>query len=111
MGRLCFRTAQDFGVRTDFFRCGMACFLPSLSLRSFSEGGPGTNFIELYAFRACLTGAARQGTSLIGAANLSQVTNLVVGTGAVVSRRSEAESGVAPKALTEAQHASGVQRF
>ena len=35
---------------------------------------PGTNFIEHYACR---------GTSLIGAANLSPVTNLVAGTGAV----------------------------
>ena|SRR4030043_347353 len=35
---------------------------------------PGTNFIEHYACR---------GTSLIGAANLSPVTKLVVGTGAV----------------------------
>ena len=34
----------------------------------------GTNFIELYEFR---------GTSLIGAANLSPVTKLVAGTGAV----------------------------
>jgi hypothetical protein len=41
----------------------MAHFLPS-----------GTNFIEHYACR---------GTSLIGAANLSPVTNLVAGTGAV----------------------------
>jgi hypothetical protein len=35
---------------------------------------PGTNFIEHYACR---------GTSMIGAANLSPVTNLMVGTGAV----------------------------
>jgi hypothetical protein len=29
MGRLCFRTDQDFGVKTKLSRCGMAHFLPS----------------------------------------------------------------------------------
>ena len=45
--------------------------------------------------------ARNGGTSLIGAANLSPVTNLVAGTGAVVSRRSEAESGVAVQAISK----------
>jgi hypothetical protein len=44
------------------------------ALRSLGEGGPGTNFIEHYACR---------GTRLIGAANLSPITKLVVCTGAV----------------------------
>ena len=51
-----------------------AHFLPSFSLRSLGEGGHGTNFNEHYVCR---------GTRLIGAANLSPVTKLVAGTGAV----------------------------
>jgi hypothetical protein len=38
---------------------------------------------------------------LIGATNLSPVTKLVAGTGAVLSRRSEAESGVAVQVVSE----------
>ena len=54
-----------FSLARKLSRCkeGMAHFLPS-----------GTNFIEHYECR---------GTKLIGAANLSPVTKLVVGTGAV----------------------------
>jgi len=44
------------------------------ALRSLGEGGHGTNFNEHYVCR---------GTRLIGAANLSPVTKLVAGTGAV----------------------------
>ena len=47
------------------------------------------------------------GTSLIGAANLSPVTNLVEGTGAVVSRRSEAESGVAVQTISKPENCQG----
>ena len=53
---------------------GYGALFAVFALRSFSEGGPGTNFIEHYACR---------GTSLIGAANLSPVTKLVTGTGAM----------------------------
>jgi len=59
---------------------------------------PGTNFIEHYACR---------GTKLIGAANLSLVTKLVAGTGAVLSRRSEAESGVAVQTVSEPEICPG----
>jgi len=71
-------------------------------LRSFSkggsEGGPGTNFIEHYSCH---------GTSLIGAANLSPVTKFIGGTGAVLSRRSEAESGVAVQTISKAEISHG----
>ena len=46
----------------------------SCEVRSFSEGGPGTNFSEHYACR---------GTRMIEAANLSPVTKLEAGVGAV----------------------------
>jgi hypothetical protein len=58
----------------------------------------GTNFIEHYECR---------GTRLIGATNLSPVTKLMAGTGAVVSRRSEAESGVAVQTVTEPEICHG----
>jgi hypothetical protein len=62
---------------------------------------PGTKLIEHYACR---------GTILIGAANLYPVTNLVAGTGAVLSRRSEAESGVAVQIVSEPEiyHGAGI---
>jgi hypothetical protein len=62
--------------RSEGSRCkeGMAHFLPSFGHRSLGDGGPDTNFIEHYACR---------GSSLIGAENLSLVTELVAGTGAV----------------------------
>jgi hypothetical protein len=44
------------------------------ALRSLGEVGPGTNFIECWR---------DSGTNLIGAANLSPVTKLGAGTGAV----------------------------
>ena len=57
-----------------------------------------------YNFYACWRD---RGTSLIGAANLSPVTKLVAGTGAVVSRRSEAESGVAVQIVSEPEISHG----
>jgi hypothetical protein len=53
--------------------------------------GTGTNFTEHYVGRVTIPIAI----GMIGAANLSPVTKLVALTGAVLSRRSEAESGVA----------------
>jgi len=53
---------------------GYGALFAVFALHSFSEGGPGTNFAEHYVCR---------GTKLIGDANLSPVTNLVAGTGAV----------------------------
>ena len=53
---------------------------------------PGTNFKEHYACRD---------TSLIGAGILSRYRIFIGGTGAVVSRRSEAESGVAVQFVSE----------
>jgi len=53
---------------------GYGALFAVFALHSFSEGGPGTNYSEHYACRV---------TRLIGAANLSPVTNLVAGTGAV----------------------------
>jgi hypothetical protein len=61
MGRLCYPTQHPGRVQVQGGYGTRFC-------------RPGTNFIEHYACR---------GTSLIGAANLSPVTNLVAGTGAV----------------------------
>ena len=47
------------------------------------------------------------GTILFEAANLSPVIMLVAGTGAVVSRRSEAESGVAVQTISEPEICQG----
>ena len=60
-------------------------FFAVFALRSFSEVGPGTNFVELYECRAVprASEASNGGTSLIGAEKLSPVTKLVAGTGAV----------------------------
>src|SRR4030043_380415 len=71
MGRLCYPTqfrpnnGPGFWQKISFGRKRRVW-------RTFCR--PGTNFIEHYACR---------GTSLIGAANLSPVTKLVAGTGAV----------------------------
>jgi hypothetical protein len=51
---------------------GRLCWRLKAPWRTFCR--PGTNFIEHYECR---------GTSLVGAANLSPVTKLVAGTGAV----------------------------
>jgi hypothetical protein len=48
------------------------------------------------------TGGGSGGTNLIGATNLSPVTKLLPVPGAVVSRRSEAESGVAVQTISKA---------
>jgi len=53
---------------------GYGVLFAVFALRSLGEGGHGTNFNEHYVCR---------GTRLIGAANLSPVTKLVAGTGAV----------------------------
>jgi len=53
---------------------GYGALFAVFALHSFSEGGPGTNFAEHYACRS---------TNMNGAANLSPVTKLVAGTGAV----------------------------
>jgi len=51
-------------------RCkeGMAHFLPSFSLRSLGEGGPGTNLVECWRDR---------GTIYLGARNLSRYRILI----------------------------------
>jgi len=53
---------------------GYGALFTVFALHSFSEGGPGTNFAEHYACRV---------TKLNGAENLSPVTKLMAGTGAV----------------------------
>src|SRR4030043_1046193 len=58
----------------------------------------GTNFIEHYACR---------GTKLIGARKLSRYRIIVGSTGAVVSRRSEAESGVAIQFVSKPEICQG----
>ena len=71
MGRLCYPTHSGRGVG---FQIGFP-FVRGRKRRVWRRFcRPGTNFIEYYACR---------GTSLIGAANLSPVTKLVAGTGAV----------------------------
>jgi len=78
--------------------------MPAPTKRSVDGGMrfccPGTNFIAYWRDR---------GTNLIGAANLSTVTKLVACTGAVLSRRSEAESGVAVQTVSEPEicHSAG----
>ena len=101
MGRLCIRTEFNFLLELQVL-CGAEwrafCRLCPPYPPTGGEGGHGTNFIEHYACR---------GTSLVGAANLSPVTKLVAGTGAVVSRRSEAESGVALQVVSEPEICQG----
>ena len=69
MGRLCYPTQHPGRV---LVLQPVSCHGARRVWRTFCRHG--TNFIEHYACR---------GTSLIGAANLSPVTNLVGGTGAV----------------------------
>ena len=66
-------TARQYG-EVVFRQLADGALFAVFALRSLGEVGPGTIFIEHYACR---------GTSLIGAANLSPVTKLVAGTGAV----------------------------
>ena len=83
MGRLCYPTQAPgtpstrgwyFSQYAVTVQGGYGALFAVFARRSLGEGGHGTNFIEHYACR---------GTSLIGAANLSPVTNLVAGTGSV----------------------------
>ena len=69
MGRLCYPTQHRAG---SWFFSQRNCHGARRVWRTFCR--PGTNFIEHYECR---------GTSMIEAANLSPVTNLVTGTGAV----------------------------
>src|SRR4030043_355870 len=69
MGRLCYPTQHPGRI---LILLPQSCHGARRVWRTFCR--PGTNFVKHYACR---------GTRLIGAANLSPVTNLVEGTGAV----------------------------
>ena len=60
----------------------------------------GTKLVELYVYR---------GTRFIGAANLSPVTNLVAGTGAVSRYNDDASQKVVPVALEPSEAVAGIR--